>query len=151
IGFKDPIPCEDEDACGIGGKLRYGVPRIGGRALFASTAPAASTGSSSVAYLPNRRTRDVAVFVPRVIRRRARAPAWAGCGLARRLHGRLGRPDARRDAWCDLGRAHHAVAIPNLNLALDVFTHHHRTACGGVGALSLKLEEAVVIAHDPVI
>src|SRR5438445_11476739 len=104
------------------GKLFCSFPRSGGRALFASTAPTASTGASSVAHLPNGRTRDVAMFAPRMIGRRVMAPTWTDRGLARRAHGRFGRPDAGRGASRDLGPAHHAVAIPNLKLSLHAFT-----------------------------
>src|SRR5207245_8954017 len=103
------------------GKLFCSFPRSGGRALFASTAPTASTGSSSVAHLPNGRTRDVAMFAPRMIGRRVMAPTWTDRGLARRARGRFGRPDAGRGASPDLGQARLAVAVPNLTLHTPAF------------------------------
>ena len=133
------------------GKLFCSFPRSGGRAFFASTAPTASTGASSVAHLPNWRPRDVTVFVPWMIRRRVRAARWRGGGVTWRARDRLGRPDAGRGARRDLGPPHDTVAIPNLQVSLDAFTHHHRAAGRRVTALPLELQAAVVIPHDPVI
>src|SRR5437870_2849738 len=100
------------------GKLFCSFPRSGGRVRFASTAPAASTGSSSVAHLPNRRPRDVTVFVPWMIRRRVIATTWHGGGVAWGTRDRRGRPDASRGARRDLGPSHDTVAIPNLQVSL---------------------------------
>src|SRR5206468_8694031 len=83
-------------------------------------------------------------------------PTGEPAGVGRSRCGAAAAPSAApprrgRGAWRDRGPAHHAVAIPNLNLSCYVFTHHDRTACRSVSALPLELEEAVVIAHDPVI
>jgi hypothetical protein len=72
------------DACGSCGKLFCSFPRSGGRVLFASTAPAASTGSLSVEHFPNRRTGYVPVLAPGMISRWASAPGGMACRRGRR-------------------------------------------------------------------
>src|SRR5260370_37201312 len=119
----------------VRGKRFCRFPRSGGRALFASTAPPASTGASSVAYPPNRWSRDVTMFTPWMIRRWVIAATWRRAGVAERARDWLGRPDAGRGGRRDLGPAHGTVARPNLQVSLDAFTHHHGAPRRSVNAL----------------
>ena len=91
------------------------------------------------------------MFVPGMIRRRVIAATGRGGVVAGRARDRRGRPDAGRRARRDLDPPHDPVAIPNLQVSIDAFTHHHGAAGRRVTALPLELQAAVVIAHDPVI
>jgi hypothetical protein len=51
----------------------------------------------------------------------------------------------------NLGPPHHLLAVPNLDGACGVFADADGAARGGVAALPLQLQQAIVVAHHPVI
>jgi hypothetical protein len=123
-------------------------------AFCASTAPAASTGSSSsIGHSPEGQIAPhlFEALSPRVIR--------SGGATARCRHWWRGgdRPfgDGPRHRRCrargNFRPAHGTVAIPNLDPAGHVLGDHHGAARRRLSALSLQLQESIVVAHDPVI
>src|SRR5713226_4930994 len=130
-------------------------PRSGGRVLFASTVPTASTGSSSSrrhllgascrALLETSPPRMIGAGSPRPAAKR-RPPRY------RRSRDRQYRGWwAGGDAGRNLRPSHHTAAIPNLQVAGGILTHHDRAARRWTMALPFQLEETIVVAHDPII
>src|SRR5262245_14219728 len=151
------------------GKLFCSFPRTRGRVFFASTGPAASTGGCSRLH-PLPRASVPGELLVLVMLRDSLVPWMIGMLLATPT-----RPGGDQRQWCHWHRQrwpvrrgrggacgreilrsqllvpHDAVAIANLDLAVDRFVHLHGGAGRRAVTLALNLEVPVVVTHDPVI
>ena len=129
--------------------------------LFASTAPAASTGGLTDS--PPRTPCDPRPVADRsgMLDRRGATDDRADAARLEPHRARTCRSDRRPPAGCtasgcrrrrrDFGPAHHAIAIANLELAIDGLIDQHRAARRRPLTLPLELQQPIVVAHDPVI
>ena len=118
---------EKDDACGSCGKLFCSFPRSGGRALFASTAPAASTGSSSVVHFEGQ---------PALAVRLTSNPVRAHSPTRRTV------PDAPSPATAVDRQSPSSRLVHVVSPAAELEVLDNGLTAGGVGPHVMELEEA---------